>query len=83
MLDGLGATVAPNGNINQNRVVNRFNHLPGGSNVLWLDGHVEFIKYPGKYPVSHYMALETPNTGQGAGVNVQRYIDVNPTLPQI
>ena len=24
-----------------------FNHLPGGSNVLYLDGHVEFQKYPG------------------------------------
>ena len=23
-----------------------FNHLPGGSNVLFLDGHVEFGKYP-------------------------------------
>jgi prepilin-type N-terminal cleavage/methylation domain-containing protein/prepilin-type processing-associated H-X9-DG protein len=23
-----------------------FNHLPGGSNVLFLDGHVEFVKYP-------------------------------------
>jgi prepilin-type N-terminal cleavage/methylation domain-containing protein/prepilin-type processing-associated H-X9-DG protein len=24
--------------------VSRFNHVPGGANVLWLDGHVEFIK---------------------------------------
>jgi len=24
-----------------------FNHLPGGCNVLYLDGHVEFIKYVG------------------------------------
>ena len=23
-----------------------FNHVPGGSNTLFLDGHVEFIKYP-------------------------------------
>ncbi len=23
-----------------------FNHVPGGSNVLYLDGHVEFDKYP-------------------------------------
>lgn len=28
-----------------------FNHVPGGSNVLYLDGHVEFIRYPVKYPV--------------------------------
>jgi len=32
--------------------VSRFNHVPGGSNVLYLDGHVEFLKYPGKHPVS-------------------------------
>ncbi len=23
-----------------------FNHIPGGSNVLYMDGHVEFVKYP-------------------------------------
>jgi prepilin-type N-terminal cleavage/methylation domain-containing protein/prepilin-type processing-associated H-X9-DG protein len=23
-----------------------FNHVPGGSNVLYMDGHVEFAKYP-------------------------------------
>ncbi len=31
--------------------VSRFNHLPGGSNVLYMDGHVEFIRYGTKYPV--------------------------------
>lgn len=29
-----------------------FNHVPGGCNVLYMDGHVEFIKYPGKAPVT-------------------------------
>ena len=33
-----------------------FNHLPGGCNVLFMDGHVEFIKYPGKAPVSMGLA---------------------------
>lgn len=33
-----------------------FNHLPGGSNVLYMDGHVEFIKYPGIWPVSPLLA---------------------------
>jgi prepilin-type processing-associated H-X9-DG protein len=28
-----------------------FNHVPGGANVLFMDGHVEFTKYPGKFPV--------------------------------
>lgn len=23
-----------------------FNHIPGGANVLFMDGHVEFVKYP-------------------------------------
>lgn len=31
----------------------RFNHLPGGCNVLYMDGHVEFVRYPPeKFPVS-------------------------------
>ncbi len=25
-----------------------FSHVPGGSNTLYMDGHVEFVKYPGK-----------------------------------
>lgn len=29
-----------------------FNHLPGGGNVLFLDGHVEFLRYPSKHPIS-------------------------------
>ena len=27
------------------------NHIPGGSNVLYLDGHVAFIRYPGEFPI--------------------------------
>jgi prepilin-type processing-associated H-X9-DG protein len=30
----------------------RFNHIPGGANVLYMDGHVEFIRYPGRFPMS-------------------------------
>lgn len=29
-----------------------FNHVPGGSNVLYMDGHVEFKKYPSDFPVT-------------------------------
>jgi prepilin-type N-terminal cleavage/methylation domain-containing protein/prepilin-type processing-associated H-X9-DG protein len=29
-----------------------YNHVPGGSNVLYMDGHVEFLKYPNEFPVS-------------------------------
>jgi prepilin-type N-terminal cleavage/methylation domain-containing protein/prepilin-type processing-associated H-X9-DG protein len=36
------------------------NHVPGGSNVLFMDGHVEFLKYPDKYPLSKtFMAVFT------------------------
>jgi prepilin-type N-terminal cleavage/methylation domain-containing protein/prepilin-type processing-associated H-X9-DG protein len=37
-----------------------FNHLPGGSNVLYMDGHVEFVKYSSypssKWPLTEYLA---------------------------
>ncbi len=38
-----------------------FNHVPGGCNVLYLDGHVEFIRYaedngPDKFPVTRRFA---------------------------
>lgn len=29
----------------------RFNHLPGGSNVLYMDGHVEYVKLNEKAPM--------------------------------
>ena len=27
-------------------ITSEFNHVPGGSNVLFMDGHVEFVRYP-------------------------------------
>jgi prepilin-type N-terminal cleavage/methylation domain-containing protein/prepilin-type processing-associated H-X9-DG protein len=36
-----------------------YNHVPGGSNVLYMDGHVEFIKYKDKYPIGPGQALVT------------------------
>jgi len=33
------------------------NHIPGGCNVLYMDGHVEFIKYPGETPSSRAWAV--------------------------
>jgi len=27
-------------------------HMPAGANVLYMDGHVEFIRYPGKWPMT-------------------------------
>jgi len=35
-----------------------FNHVPGGANVLFMDGHVKFLKYPSEHPVNRaFMAL--------------------------
>lgn len=28
-----------------------FSHIPGGSNVLYMDGHVQFIRYPSEWPI--------------------------------
>jgi len=29
-----------------------FNHVPGGCNVLYMDGHVEFVRHKVKYPIA-------------------------------
>ena len=36
--------------------IGEFNHVPGGCNVGYMDGHVEFLKYPGEFPVCEGMA---------------------------
>ncbi len=61
MMDGLGWR--PSGRV---KMVDTFNHVPGGCNVLFMDGHVDFIKYPGKYPVTRYVG-STHVAGAGAG----------------
>lgn len=44
-------------NINPNGS-GEFNHVPGGSNILYMDGHVEFVKYQpdGDFPINQYVA---------------------------
>ncbi len=44
MHDELSADIASDGRTYAN-------HVPGGGNVLYLDGHVEFIRYPGAFPI--------------------------------
>jgi prepilin-type N-terminal cleavage/methylation domain-containing protein/prepilin-type processing-associated H-X9-DG protein len=34
-----------------------FNHIPGGSNVLYMDGHVSFCRYPDQTPVNKSTAI--------------------------
>jgi len=38
------------------------NHIPGGCNVLYMDGHVAFIRYPGEWPVCKTWAWLMANT---------------------
>jgi len=33
-----------------------FNHIPGGANSLYLDGHVQFNKFPGDFPATRVFA---------------------------
>jgi prepilin-type N-terminal cleavage/methylation domain-containing protein/prepilin-type processing-associated H-X9-DG protein len=42
-----------------------FNHLPGGSNTLFMDGHVEFIKHGQAYPVA--------DSENGAGTDLSSF----------
>lgn len=39
-----------------NKHVQNFNHVPGGANVLYMDGHVEYNKFPGPPPVNKLWA---------------------------
>jgi prepilin-type processing-associated H-X9-DG protein len=41
---------------NVSLAADQFNHAPGGSNVLYMDGHVEFQRYPGPPPVGKKMS---------------------------
>ncbi|MBI2423428.1 MAG: DUF1559 domain-containing protein [Candidatus Hydrogenedentes bacterium] len=36
--------------------VHLYNHVPGGSNVLYLDGHVSFNRYPTEFPANRIFA---------------------------
>jgi prepilin-type N-terminal cleavage/methylation domain-containing protein/prepilin-type processing-associated H-X9-DG protein len=51
-----------------NRGTLLFNHIPGGSNVLYMDGHVQFLKYGEQFPVSMDRAVDAtgpyPNLNQ-------------------
>jgi len=37
--------------------IGAYNHVPGGGNVLYMDGHVQFVKYPGPAPISRGMVV--------------------------
>jgi len=35
---------------------NQYNHVPGGMNCLYLDGHVDYLRYPSEFPCTEYLA---------------------------
>jgi prepilin-type N-terminal cleavage/methylation domain-containing protein/prepilin-type processing-associated H-X9-DG protein len=45
-----------------------FNHMPGGCNVLFLDGHVEYMRYSGQedapFPMTIYAAYKPVSSAQ-------------------
>ncbi len=78
MMDGIDSAEARNKkNVNVGLIANAFNHVPGGANVLYMDGHVEFIKYPTKYPVNFYVGMSHSSANATAGVEIQEYITEN------
>jgi prepilin-type N-terminal cleavage/methylation domain-containing protein/prepilin-type processing-associated H-X9-DG protein len=42
-----------------------FNHVPGGVNVLYMDGHVEFVRYPSRFPAVDDPGLVRENSHFG------------------
>ena len=42
-----------------------FNHVPGGANALFMDGHVEFIRYGEELPVE-WLAVDDPEVPEQA-----------------
>jgi len=36
--------------------VEEYNHVPGGSNTLYMDGHAQFNRFPSEYPASRAWA---------------------------
>ena len=48
--------------------VQKFNHVPGGANVLYMDGHVAFLRYPGDYPITRWMAGYYASVPFGGGL---------------
>ncbi len=44
MQDEVPADIADEWNTN-------YNHLPSGGNILYMDGHVQFVRYLGDFPI--------------------------------
>lgn len=53
----------------------QFNHVPGGSNVLYMDGHVTFVRYNEQYPIQ-WLAPEHGYPERAAGTQAHTTIPV-------
>jgi len=51
MWDAWGAYTTEANTDNDITAITRFNHVPGGSNVLYMDGHVAWVKYGADKPI--------------------------------
>jgi prepilin-type N-terminal cleavage/methylation domain-containing protein/prepilin-type processing-associated H-X9-DG protein len=61
MFDCYGTTY--NNNAAEGAGIEKFNHVPSGSNVLYMDGHVEFVRLNKKVP----MMLDLPSRSYAMG----------------
>ena len=50
--------------------VSAYNHIPGGSNVLYLDGHVSFIRYVAEKPYGSGGSTAPVNGGVARGLAI-------------
>ena len=63
MCDAWGVVKKTNGQDLAATAIPAFNHVPGGANVLFMDGHVEFQRYSstgGAFPVQSYSSPYLP-----------------------
>ena len=58
--------------------VQQFAHLPGGGNVLYMDGHVSFLRYPSEYPFTPKAARVNSPANGPFGVNPGNFATVLP-----
>ncbi len=56
----------------------RYNHVPGGSNVLYMDGHVEWVKQGQKFPLTDMTTLPASSLAglpiDGGKINWEQYL---------
>lgn len=54
-----------------------FNHKPGGSNVLYMDGHVEFVRYIPERPYGTGGSIAPINEGMANMISLVHYAFMN------